>query len=190
MFCFFLSWLLLVLLVLFLSCCVSCLLSLLAGVLFYAANESFSPRFCSASFFLFFPIRERNTSVYICAWYFLRCLTLNSTIMKRLLVILFCFSSHLCADICHSVKLWRYTLTWNEQTCMIHRSYVINDEEIEVWQCCTPLITFALFLCTGEMTVHVQMLNKQRRHSYSDREKAVLNGWPSGFLILHSPHFS
>lgn len=138
----------------------------------------------------FFPMREQNTSVYICAWYFLRCLTLNSTIMKRLLVILFVFSSHLCADICHSVKLWWYTLTWNEQTCMIHRSYVINDEEIEVWLCCTPLITFALFLCTGEMTVHVQMLNKQRRHSYSDREKAVLNGWPSGFLILHSPHFS
>lgn len=43
--------LLLVLLVLFLSCCFSSLLSLVAGVLFYAANESFSPRFCSASFF-------------------------------------------------------------------------------------------------------------------------------------------
>lgn len=92
-------------------------------------------------------------------------------------------------DISRYEKVWRYNLK-RFKPDMIYCTYVVNDEEFEVWLRCAPLINSALFLHTGEMTVHVQMLNKQWRHASSDGEKAVLNGWPSGFLILHSPHFS
>lgn len=196
MFCFFLSWLLLVLLVLFPSCCVSRPLLLLSGVLFYAVNESSSARFCSASF-LSHTWTECGTSVCICAWYFLRSLTLAGTIMKRLLVVLFTSKENSSVDF---FLLWlqtsviplnykalpqRWGMGVHDRFC----SYVINDEENEDRLSCTPLITFspAPLCCRNDCT---RTDVKQRRHSVSARENTVLNGWPSRFLIFHSPDFS
>lgn len=172
MFCFFPSQLLLVLLVLFLSCCVSCLLSLLAELFIFCCCFMPLMKASRLAFVLilpFFPIRERNATVCIRPWYFLRCRTLTGAVMKRLpaisfLSLFFFFSwGKFLTSFCRHQSLGqslspylRAFLHWTWRAALMSLL------------CRATLINSALFLHTRETTVHVQVLNKQRRHSSLD----------------------
>lgn len=123
----------------------------------------------------FFPIRERNAAVCMRPWYFLRCRTLTVTVMKRLPAV--SVLSYFSVCFFSFVGKVRYivpqtSITRAKSFAVPHGNFFFglgSDVQLLCRYCVVQtLINSAVFLHTRETIVHVQVLNKQRRHPSSD----------------------
>lgn len=132
----------------------------------------------------FFPIRERNATVCIRPWYFLRCRTLTGAVMKRLPAISFLsyFSilslsrGKFLTSFCRHQSLGQSLSPYLRAFLRTWRAALVS------LLCRGSLIKSALFVHTRKTTVHVQVLKEAAEASLLRLKKWLF--WMGGQMLL------